>query len=79
MTVASQRRDDGYSIQASIPFDVLGAAPRPGREFGFNIIVYDGDKTDAAPGENINESRIAWAPRPGVQGRPDDWGRIQLQ
>lgn len=22
---------------------------------------------------------IAWAPRSGVQGRPEDWGRIELE
>lgn len=42
-------------------------------------MVYDGDKRDAAPGENINQSRLAWAPRSGVQGRPEDWGRIDLE
>jgi hypothetical protein len=46
---------------------------------GLNVIIYDGDKADAAPGENINESRLAWAPRSGVQGRPEDWGRIDLE
>jgi hypothetical protein len=45
---------------------------------GFNLIIYDGDKENAAPGENINESRLAWSPRPGVQGRPEDWGRLNL-
>jgi hypothetical protein len=30
-------------------------------------------------GENINKSRIAWSPRAGVQGRPEDWGRLELQ
>jgi hypothetical protein len=44
------------------------------RRLGFNLIIYDGDKPDAALGENINKSRIAWAPRSGVQGRPEDWG-----
>jgi len=43
------------------------------------LIVYDGDKADAARGENINKSRLAWSPRPGVQGRPEDWGRIELE
>ena len=49
------------------------------RRLGFNVIVYDGDKRDAALGENINKSRIAWSPRSGVQGRPEDWGRMDLE
>lgn len=74
----SRRTTDGYRIQAAIPFDEIGLA-RGRKRLGFNLIIYDGDKRDAALGENINKSRIAWAPRSGVQGRPEDWGRIDLE
>lgn len=77
--LASRRTPDGYRIRARIPLDVvLGPGTRPGR-LGFNVLVYDGDKAGAAPGENINECRLAWSPRAGVQGRPEDWGRIDLE
>jgi LmbE family N-acetylglucosaminyl deacetylase len=76
--LVSRRTADGYRIQASIPFDEIGL-PRGKKRLGFNLIIYDGDKRDAALGENINKSRIAWAPRSGVQGRPEDWGRIDLE
>ncbi len=77
--IASKRTADGYVIRAAIPFTEIGIAPRKARSLGFNIIIYDGDKRDAATGENINKSRIAWSPRSGVQGRPEDWGRIVLE
>jgi hypothetical protein len=76
--LASRRTDDGYRIQAAIPFKEIGLSPGKKR-LGFNLIIYDGDKRDAALGENINKSRLAWAPRSGVQGRPEDWGRIDLE
>jgi LmbE family N-acetylglucosaminyl deacetylase len=76
--LVSRRTSDGYRIQAAIPFAEIGLV-RGQRRLGFNLIVYDGDKRDAALGENINKSRIAWAPRSGVQGRPEDWGRIDLE
>jgi LmbE family N-acetylglucosaminyl deacetylase len=76
--LVSRRTADGYRIQAAIPFDEIGL-PRGKKRLGFNLIIYDGDKRDAALGENINKSRIAWAPRSGVQGRPEDWGRIDLE
>lgn len=76
--LVSRRTPDGYRIQAAIPFDEIGLA-RGRKRLGFNLIIYDGDKRDAALGENINKSRIAWAPRSGVQGRPEDWGRIDLE
>jgi LmbE family N-acetylglucosaminyl deacetylase len=77
--LVSRRTTDGYRIQAAIPFSEIGVAPANGKRLGFDIIVYDGDKRNAAIGENINKSRIAWSPRPGVQGRPEDWGRIDLE
>jgi LmbE family N-acetylglucosaminyl deacetylase len=76
--LTSRRTTDGYRIQAAIPFAELNLSPGK-RRFGFNLIIYDGDKRNAGPGENINKSRIAWAPRSGVQGRPEDWGRIDLE
>lgn len=75
--VVSRKTEAGYRIQVAIPFDESGLKPHS--RAGFNLIIYDGDKADAASGENINKSRIAWAPRPGVQGRPEDWGRIELR
>ena len=75
----SERTSDGYRIQAVLPFNELGLTYPKTNRIGFNLIIYDGDKANAALGENINKSRIAWAPRPGVQGRPEDWGRLELQ
>lgn len=77
--VYSFKTPDGYRIKAAIPFTELGLNFPQRREFGFNLIIYDGDKPNAAIGENINKSRIAWSPRPGVQGRPEDWGRLTLR
>lgn len=75
----SSRSQAGYRVEAFIPWEaVVGTAPLP-RRLGFNLLIYDGDKADAAPGENINECRLAWSPRPGVQGRPEDWGRLILE
>jgi len=76
--VVALRTPEGYLIQAAIPFSLITGESKVPRRLGFNVLVYDGDKADAAPGENINECRLAWAPRSGVQGRPEDWGRIDL-
>ncbi len=70
---------DGYVVRAAIPFLEIGTSGKSGTEIGFNVLIYDGDKTNAAPGENINKSRLAWAPRGGVQGRPEDWGRLSFR
>lgn len=75
----SERSAEGYRVAAFIPWDSVVVEGPPPRRLGFNLLVYDGDKADAAPGENINRTRLAWSPRPGVQGRPEDWGRIDLE
>ena len=78
--LVSWRTADGYVIRARIPFAEIGLRPtKDERQFGFNVLLYDGDKADAAKGENINRSRLAWSPRSGVQGRPEDWGRASLE
>ncbi|MCB1097872.1 MAG: PIG-L family deacetylase [Verrucomicrobiae bacterium] len=70
----------GYRIRAAIPLaDTRIQISELPVNIGFNIIIYDGDKSDASPGENINQARIAWSPRPGIQGRPEDWGRVTLE
>ncbi|MCC7377084.1 MAG: PIG-L family deacetylase [Verrucomicrobiales bacterium] len=81
LRLRSERTADGYRIQASIPLDLVlpNRRVRSGQRLGFNLLVYDGDKANALPGENINEARLAWAPRSGIQGRPEDWGRIDLE
>ena len=75
----SWRTAEGYAIRAAIPLAEAALKGRRGTLAGFNVLVYDGDQADARPGENINRTRLAWSPRPGVQGRPEDWGRIELQ
>jgi hypothetical protein len=78
--LVSWRTRDGYAIRVLIPYVEIGLKPTEDeREFGFNVLIYDGDKPDAAKGENISRSRLAWSPRPGVQGRPEDWGRAALE
>ena len=82
--LASWKTPDGYAIRVAIPFSEIGfdplkdATPLDLNSLGLNILIYDGDKAGAAPGENINKTRLAWAPRPGVQGRPEDWGRASF-
>ena len=77
MKLISRRTREGYRIQTAIPFREIGLGKA--KRLGFNLIIYDGDKPGAAVGENINKSRIAWSPRSGVQGRPEDWGRMDLE
>jgi hypothetical protein len=75
----SQRLPDGYLVRACISWADAGVDLTKAGRMGFNVLIYDGDKAEAAPGENINRARLAWSPRSGVQGRPEDWGRATLR
>ncbi|HIG30114.1 MAG TPA: hypothetical protein EYQ50_20890 [Verrucomicrobiales bacterium] len=78
MRLSSGLISGGYRITTAIPWKLISIQPQAGLHAGFNILIYDGDKENAAMGENINECRLAWSPGKGVQGRPEDWGRITL-
>lgn len=75
----SWKTDNGYAVRAVIPRSEAGILDGDLHRIGFNVLVYDADQTGAAIGDNINKSRIAWSPRSGVQGRPEDWGRADLR
>lgn len=78
MKITSEETSTGYRIATAIPWSVMSQRTEPGAHIGFNVLIYDGDKKDAAIGENINESRLAWSPGRGVQGRPGYWGELRL-
>jgi LmbE family N-acetylglucosaminyl deacetylase len=81
MEVASRRLDQGYSIEAKIPWSVMPRQPRAGEEIAINIVVYDGDARDARAGANVSESGIAWAAFEwgGKQALPYLWPRVVLE
>ncbi|MBW3623835.1 MAG: PIG-L family deacetylase [Armatimonadetes bacterium] len=79
MRLASKRTTDGYMIETAIPWSAIGAKPESGKRLGFNLLLYDGDRKDARVGDGIGEGRLAWSPRPGVWGRPEQWGEIRLK
>ena len=78
MKLVSEETAHGYRIAAAIPWNALSRKVEPGATIGFNVLIYDGDKENAAIGENINECRLAWSPGRGVQGRPEDWGALTI-
>lgn len=78
MQVASAHTDDGYALEVAIPWDVLPAELEAGDRFGFNVLLYDCDKADAAVGENCNEARTAWSAWSQIQGNPRVWGHAEL-
>lgn len=81
MEVASMRTDDGYSLEARIPWSAMPVTPRAGDEIALNIIIYDGDAENARVGANISESGLGWAAFQwgGKQALPYLWPRVVLK
>lgn len=81
MRVASRFTATGYVIETAIPWSDIpgGAAPRAGENIGFNVVIYDGDETDAGPGANIGKARLAWSYRPSAQALPYYYGRAVVR
>lgn len=71
--VGATRVDDGYRIEASIPWSELSIIPRKGQHFGFAFSVSDND----APGEKVQQSMVSTAPRRALLN-PASWGNLTL-
>jgi LmbE family N-acetylglucosaminyl deacetylase len=80
MEVASRKLEQGYTLEARIPWAAMPHRPQAGDEIGLNIVVYDGDAKDARVGANVSESGIAWAAFEwgGKQALPYLWPRVVL-
>jgi len=79
MQFASKRTEDGYNLEVAIPWNSVPGELAPGAGFGFDVLLYDCDKADAAVGENCNEARTAWSAWGEIQGNPRLWGHATLE
>ena len=81
MRVASRFTDYGYVIETAIPWSDMpgGTSPAAGETIGFNVVIYDGDESDAGPGANIGKARLAWSFRPSAQALPYYYGRAVVR
>ncbi|MCA9909335.1 MAG: hypothetical protein KC519_11845, partial [Anaerolineae bacterium] len=78
MQIASSHTDTGYILEVAIPWNAVPGELQSGDEFGFNVLIYDCDKAEAAIGENCNEARTAWSAWGQIQGNPRLWGHALL-
>ncbi|MGR6920636.1 sugar-binding protein [[Actinomadura] parvosata] len=72
MRVASKVAAGEYTVELSIPLEVLPGAVDPAH-LGLNILVYDSDTQD-----RTGQTRIGWSTWGGVQGDPYRWGVATL-
>jgi len=65
-------RDDGYTVQASIPFACLGATPEPGAAWRINILVY-------AYGLGDEPQRCSWSSPDKDARKPASFGTVRFR
>jgi hypothetical protein len=72
--IAATTTDNGYRVEAKIPWEIFGIKPNIGQHYGFAFSVSDNDKS----GENVQQSMVS-----NVPGRtltdPTTWGDLTLR
>ena len=71
--VASRARDDGYIVEASIPWEVFNTRSYEGAHFGFALSISDNDDT----GEDVQQTMISFVPIRTLTD-PMTWGDLHL-
>ncbi len=76
--VAAKPWSKGYTIEAKIPFKVLGGfTPALGKKFDFDIAVDDSDKSKV-PGGSKRKEQLAWTGTKEFYSDPSQWGTAVL-
>jgi hypothetical protein len=71
--IASRARDDGYIVEAAIPWEVFNTKPYEGAHFGFALSISDNDDND----EDVQETMVSFVPIRTLTD-PMTWGDLYL-
>lgn len=71
--IGAKSRDDGYIVEAAIPWTLFGLIPTNGQHFGFAFSVSDND----VKGDEIQQSMVSNVPT-RVLTNPTTWGDLLL-
>jgi len=66
--------DDGYRLEAKIPWSIFGINPDVGKHYGFAFSISDNDKS----GDNVQQSMVSNAPNRHLTD-PTTWGDLTLE
>jgi hypothetical protein len=73
VAMASRTRDDGYIVEAAIPWSVFAVNPTDGQHFGFVLSISDNDN----PNNNVQQSMVSYVPIRTLTD-PTTWGDLIL-
>ncbi len=73
VTIAAQKNDLGYDLEAAIPWSVFGVTPQPWKHYGFCFSISDNDKADGI----VQQSLASNVPSRHLT-MPATWGDLLL-
>lgn len=73
VTVRAVRTEDGYNLEARIPWTVVAVTPEEGDEFGFALSLSDNDRA----GQALQQSMVSTV-RTRKLTNPTTWGKLVL-
>lgn len=73
VTIASRTREDGYVVEAAIPWSVFSVSPSKDQHFGFAFSISDNDNGN----KNIQQSMVSFVPIRTLDD-PTTWGDLTL-
>ncbi len=73
VTVAARKTDQGYSLEARLPWSVFGVTPASGASYGFALSLSDNDLTGSA----VQQSMVSSVPTRRLLN-PTTWGTLVL-
>lgn len=71
--IAARTREDGYIVEAAIPWSVFDISPKTGDHFGFVFSISDNDNTSS----NVQQSMVSYVPIRTLTD-PTTWGDLTL-
>ena len=73
VVVAARAREDGYVVEAAIPWSVFSVSPSHEQHFGFALSISDNDNKD----QNVQQSMVSFVPIRTLSD-PTTWGDLTL-
>ncbi len=71
--IGVEELDNGYRIEAAIPWSIFAVKPEKGQHFGFAVSISDNDR----PGEEVQQSMVSNVPTRRLTN-PTTWGDLTL-
>ena len=71
--IASRTREDGYVVEAAIPWSLFSVSPSKGQHFGFALSISDNDNRN----QNVQQSMVSYVPIRTLDD-PTTWGDLTL-